>query len=187
MASFACVNPSLKSIWKGCHRHKRTCTHVLAQNPKRTHLEQSQSQRTLALHLFLEAHYVCKTFKIHIEWCLVSDWPFFPPLSPLNKKDDMKPVKETCIQCCSGFWADLAHQLGCAGCGKVDLRGVRWNEGGWAWGFSVLCPPNGSILLKCEACSFLTCRNKSISCVRVSLCMHQAPMCFMHEEKIGGI
>lgn len=45
--------------------------------------------------------------------------------------------------------------------------------------------PNGSILLKCEACTFLTHYNKSINCVCGGggvMCM-----CAMHEEEIGDI
>lgn len=55
---------------------------------------------------------------------------------------------------------------------------------------AAVCPPNGSILLKCEACTFLTRYNKSISCVRVCVaCACVRCMCVraMHEEEIGGI
>lgn len=54
-------------------------------------------------------------------------------------------------------------------------------------GGAVVRPPNGSILLKCEACTFLTRYNKSINCVCVCTCVCAMWVCTTHEEEIGGI
>lgn len=52
-----------------------------------------------------------------------------------------------------------------------------------AGGMRAHARPNGSILLICAACTFLTHYNKSINCVRVSVMC----VCTMHEEEIGSI
>lgn len=87
------------------------------------------------------------------------------------------------------FWiwlSGLASLL--EGWGRVGGSG-GWNElGGARWGAGVVGaivrPPNGPILLKCEACTFLTRYNKSINCVWVCTWERYVCVCTMHEEKI---
>lgn len=55
---------------------------------------------------------------------------------------------------------------------EVGLRGVRLVQ--------LFRPPNGSILLKCEACTFLTRYNKSINCVWRCACVWYTCVCAHH-------
>lgn len=63
----------------------------------------------------------------------------------------------------------------------VGGEGYRRVEG------AAVRPPNGSILLKCEACTSLTRYNKSISRAWVCTCARYVCVRVTHEEEIGGI